>query len=480
MAGAPGGLLAARVAYALAAALAVAGCGQDPPELSVDVKTDFVPGVEFATVRTELIASGAATSLTQTATAARTDDFLAGHRVAEFVITPGDYAVRVSLVEAGTSVLIGRETVLTLRESYALTVLVTRSCRDVRCPLPSDTSERTACVGGRCVSPRCIPGAPECGPPPCTSDGTCAASVACGQGRCLEGECFDVAVDSRCALGERCDLALGCVTAAFDAGSSDVDAGGATIDSGSADAGDTGPDAGGTGTDAGPADAGVGSVDAGRDAGADAGRDDAGLCGGAVCSSPDLCCSSTCRMVRVDPSHCGSCSVDCFAIYGARINACHSGMCQCNLSGGPCAAGATCCTDACHDLMASENNCGACGLDCSTRYPNRASRCEGGSCVCGATGALCPASQICCAGTCRDPLTSARNCGTCGNDCTADTRSDSCVGGSCVCAAAGVFCAPLRTCCADGCFNLSTSATHCGNCATVCGAGTSCVGGSCV
>jgi len=191
----------------LLAVLLASGCSDGGHELLVQVKTDLVPGIEFATVRAEAFTHGR-----QERDAMLNDDFIAGIRVAEYDgLASGDYVVQVELLDAMGAVVMARLTRLSLSSDYGLTVLMTRDCAGVTCPGSGDPATATACLGGRCVDETCSPEAPaSCPAPECMADGDCAATAACATGRCIEGACFVDGDDTSCGAGSYCDVETGC------------------------------------------------------------------------------------------------------------------------------------------------------------------------------------------------------------------------------------------------------------------------------
>lgn len=189
--------------------LAFARCSSEPGsvELSVDLRTDYVPRVEFAEVRVDLTEDGQFAEHVATS-----GDYVEGERVAELVSEPRDRrVVRVSLLTAEGSVLASREVLVSHRHDLAVTVTLSRDCAGVSCE--SAGAEVASCLGGRCVDPGCLTGEElECEEPECEADGDCDAEVACAAGVCRAGICLSTDSGS-CGVEGYCDLVEGCVYA---------------------------------------------------------------------------------------------------------------------------------------------------------------------------------------------------------------------------------------------------------------------------
>lgn len=236
-------------------ALVAAGCGDDTYELLIDAKTDLVPGIEFARVRVEVFTrlpraeESAPASRAREHVAARSDAFADGTRVAELAgLAAGEYAVRVRLLDQGGVPVLQRIALVTLKKTSVFTIVLTRDCRGVICPLAGDDPSHVACLGGRCVDPRCTEETLEaCGEAMCTDATQCATGASCAEARCDHQTCLLVAQSAMCAAEEWCDPLAGCTPLPGSGG----DGG---MDGGSIDAGDD------AATDGGVADA---TVDAG-------------------------------------------------------------------------------------------------------------------------------------------------------------------------------------------------------------------------
>ena len=172
-----------------------AGCSEEPIELTVDVRTDYVPVADFDVVETEVAGSPFEATATAGADAVTTavrvsDDFFEGARVAEIAdLAPGRMFVRTRLKLRGA--IIATQIVdLQIAESYALTVVMTRNCRSITCPEAGDPEGFTACLDGECVDPRCTPSTPEhCGAV-CSADSDCPSGPGCASARCVRGVCL--------------------------------------------------------------------------------------------------------------------------------------------------------------------------------------------------------------------------------------------------------------------------------------------------
>lgn len=220
-------------------AIVALGCAGDDASLRVDLRTDFVPGVELREVRTIVD-----DDLSRTLTVTRGDELFEAGRVADFdAIARGEHRIEVTLL--GPEGELARRSVrVRVEGDFGVTVLMTRDCRGVACPGAGDDISALSCLGGTCVSDDCVDGtSPDCPEPECRTTGDCDVAAACTDAECVEGVCVYRRDDSQCAADEYCDPDDGCVSIP------DTDAG----------------------TDAGPD---AGSPDVGFDAGTDATADD--------------------------------------------------------------------------------------------------------------------------------------------------------------------------------------------------------------
>lgn len=118
----------------------------------------------------------------------------------------------------------------------------------------------------------------------------------------------------------------------------------------------------------------------------------------------------------------------------------------------------TCGGEACVDLEADAEHCGACGAACPAGIA-----CQAGSCA-------CPEGTIVCGDACVDPSANGEHCGGCDSPCDPGLV---CAAGEC---SAG--CGALTEC-GGGCVDTSNDALHCGGCDQPCPMGAACVGSSC-
>ncbi len=139
---------------------------------------------------------------------------------------------------------------------------------------------------------------------------------------------------------------------------------------------------------------------------------------------------------------CVSAGAHCVAEFADTSTSCGTGM-FCDGAGAcsdACSADLTWCTSACADLDDDDDNCGACGNQCSAGHG-----CEQGTCR-----LQCPGGQVGCDGSCISPNTDQNYCGAsgyceggnAGQQCSAGQQ---CIGGACrspdgATCAAGVDC----------------------------------------
>ena len=201
--------------------LVVLGCaGSSGNEVSVDVRTDWIPSVEFDTV---VVRAGTETPQSRPATLA--EDYVRGVRVAELTnLANGRQDIDVRLMN-GAEMVARRTVPVQLTGDLAITVILTRDCSGISCP--AGDAAATACLGGRCVDPSCTPETPEnCPVDDCSQDSDCpAAAQSCLSATCIYGTCLYDDDDS-CGDDLYCDVEVGCRplpdTEPFDAGPRDM------------------------------------------------------------------------------------------------------------------------------------------------------------------------------------------------------------------------------------------------------------------
>lgn len=184
--------------------LGLAGCGPEETLLVVQVQTDLTPGHDFVAIRTTVGAERFAVL------AGDATDWGRGVRVAELEVPRGEVSLVVSALGADEAVVVERPVRVDAGALAVVTVLLTRSCGGVVCPLPGDATA-TACVAGGCVDSGCSPETPAaCGPAACASAADCPGASACTEAQCLAGTCFLAPDHAACAAGLSCDPDLGC------------------------------------------------------------------------------------------------------------------------------------------------------------------------------------------------------------------------------------------------------------------------------
>jgi hypothetical protein len=194
-----------------------------------------------------------------------------------------------------------------------------------------------------------------------------------------------------------------------------------------------------------------------------------------------------------------TCTVSCPANHYCTTAGCRSSTCSLS-SGGACLTqtgkSGTCCSlgfsSDCVDPASDINNCGGCGNSCGANTTCNNGVCSSAvaPCTAGHLGQFCDLdagpSLVCCpGGGCTDMRVDNKNCGRCGNACTAGLT---CVAGSCqalVCTAStqNVSCADdggtSGTCCSGACVHKDTDPLNCGQCGRFCVGSETCAGGSC-
>ncbi|MBK8173306.1 MAG: hypothetical protein IPK60_23640 [Sandaracinaceae bacterium] len=207
-------------ALALLGDLSLAACNAAGPTLDVELVTGLVAGAEFDYVETTLYQQSAASSHASVVAANAESrallgrDYGGGRRVASFTQSEGEYRVRVRLLRRDGSLLVEQAAQLNLQGNYVLRVHITRDCVGVACP-GSNNPNLSACLGGRCVDPRCTSAATEFCPEItfCANATACEPTSECATRECVEGICTQRALPDACAADEWCnpDVGAGCM-----------------------------------------------------------------------------------------------------------------------------------------------------------------------------------------------------------------------------------------------------------------------------
>lgn len=205
----------------------------------------------------------------------------------------------------------------------------------------------------------------------------------------------------------------------------------------------------------------------------------AGICG-ITCSAGFADCDGSpvngCEANFNDPASCGACRNVCPA--GPNSTA----LCSMGACGLSCRPGFANCDffapNGCETDLSSANNCGTCGNVCRTG-PNQTATCSAGTCAARCLTGFADCDGLAATG-CEANLASPTSCGSCMNVCPpgGPNSQATCTAGTC-----GVQCRPGFGDCdglaATGCeTDLNADAT-CGSCNVACPAGVSCVGGVC-
>lgn len=199
---------------AVAALLALAGCAAPASVLVVDVRTDYVPQVDFTTIEVEVHGGDSfdGPGIVHR-TQPRIDDAGPnGIRAAELELPAGSYRVRARLLAPDGVRVAERRAVTELVGLRVVVLIASRSCRDTRCPMRGEDPGLTECVDGVCVPPSCLPDDPGgCGGArTCEEAESCPIPSPCAEAECVGGLCAPRARHDLCAEGEYCDADAGC------------------------------------------------------------------------------------------------------------------------------------------------------------------------------------------------------------------------------------------------------------------------------
>jgi hypothetical protein len=186
------------------------------------------------------------------------------------------------------------------------------------------------------------------------------------------------------------------------------------------------------------------------------------------------CGGISCDNLQSDPDNCGSCGTECSFPHAVAtctggtcgLNACDSGWASCN----------SIIVDGCETSLTTLENCGGCGLVCSSNHANPVCGSPGCQLNCETNWANCNWAD---GDGCETSLTTLENCGGCGLRCAPYQGDATCTGGMCL-----IDCYDGYGNCnwngRDGCeVDLQVNPSNCGSCYTVCPYGQSCISGVC-
>ncbi|MFT5355776.1 MAG: hypothetical protein ACI9KE_002995 [Polyangiales bacterium] len=191
------------------------GCASDPVvNLSVDLRSDYLPGTEVAQVVTRL-ELGEGFERRVTTDIDERIELSDGTRIAIFdSIELGSYQLHVDAFDDSGESVASRLGVVEMRGDLAVTIVLSRVCRGRPCPSVGDDLNATECVTGVCVPPECFPETPSLCGTPCSDDDECP-NEGCAVGVCADSLCQVTRDPSICPSG-MCGSDFRC-TAAMDA-----------------------------------------------------------------------------------------------------------------------------------------------------------------------------------------------------------------------------------------------------------------------
>lgn len=369
-------------------------------DLTVEVQSDLAPGREFVAVRTSYATTAigeAPSPLERTLDANVRDDFIGGTTVAVFDrLESGDAHVRAALLDAAGGVVAERDGFVSLSENRTIRLVITRDCRSVSCPGPSDPAEHTTCAAGRCIPPRCVDLERDQCPTECDSNAMCLVQQSCAEAICVGGQCLAASVHERCAEREYCDVELGCQV-----DNTPVDA---TVDAPTDARDDT------TGDACSATETACGD---GRDNDCDGQSDcDDPDCANLACDDGDACTT----MDRCGDMGCEGTAMDCDDSNPCTDDSCSGGVCTNENNTASCDDGDACTeNDTC-----SGGSCGGSPRTCNDSNPCTDDSCNPGSgCIHTprAEHSTCGTDRRCCGGSCVNIRTDPNHCSGCGQAC---------------------------------------------------------------
>jgi len=305
-----------------------------------------------------------------------------------------------------------------------------------------------------------------CGAGEVCANGVCAVSCPTGQVNCFDA-CVNpdtdrnyCGADASCSGGQTCGSGFVCVNGACTVScpSGQIACGGKCVDPLSD-----------------PAYCGASGDCLGNNAGTQC---DPGLvCANGTCAlscpAPLINCGGMCVNPNSDPDHCGA-SGDCADPNAGDV--CESGyVCNngsCSLS---CPSNLSNCSGVCTDTNFDPENCGGCGVACSTNHTSVRGCVDQVCYILGCQDDYDDCNGAASDGCEADLMTSASHCGQCDAPCNQPNQS-TCSGGICVCDDGYDDCNGGT----DGCeTDLSNSEDNCGACGASCPSGMECENGTC-
>ncbi len=182
----------------------LARCAPPDQGLIINLRTDFVPAVEFDALRV-WVEGGESREVAVRAS----ERFSRARYVTTFLDVPRGQRRVVMALSLGGVEFTRRTHDLPFSGSYLDTFTIERSCLGVEC------SVIESCRGRVCVPATCITGEePSCPPPQCTDDSMCMTTTACVSAECASGVCLETPDDALCPADRLCVPAQGCVSGA--------------------------------------------------------------------------------------------------------------------------------------------------------------------------------------------------------------------------------------------------------------------------
>ncbi len=178
------------------------------------------------------------------------------------------------------------------------------------------------------------------------------------------------------------------------------------------------------------------------------------------------------------PMTCGACENVCAQLPNVVSSSCDDSSCElvCGTGRADC-DGRT--ANGCEADLGTMTTCGRCGNDCSGLANVRSASCEAGSCK----NVVCDEGFADCNGDpsdgCERPLNTLRDCGACDRACAPAHGTGNCSDRSCRLSECDQGFDDCNATAADGCETALSTAANCGQCGNACGSGGVCNNGSC-